>query len=235
MKRNRLLVLTLCILMIFSMILLSACSGDQDPVSQEPTDSAPPASDNDPTPDDDAGDEAIVADPFGKYDEPIDQTTIRILTSWMALDEGDDENNNIWSRAIRDTLGTNVTQLWTAPDWGPPFDEKVNLAIATDQLPDIIPVYTTLFYRMVDGGKLYDLTEVYEEYASPKLKEIMEMGDGVGLKSSTFDGKLYALGQPNDYSERNMLWLRQDWLDKLDLKPPYWLCTRNKISVLTPG
>jgi putative aldouronate transport system substrate-binding protein len=212
MKRNKLMPVVLSVLMTTS-VFFGACSS-------KPTETVKNETDNTETTKTEETKPAEKPDPFGKYDPPIEQTSIRILTSWMALDEGDDENNNVWTRAMKDKLGIEVKQLWTAPDWGSPFDEKVNLAIATDQLPDNIPVYTTLFYRMVEGKKLADLTKVYEDYASPKLKEIMEMGNGVGLKSSTFDGKLYGLGQPNDYSDRTFLWLRKDWLDKLGLQPP---------------
>ena len=220
MKRSRLMVLVLSLILIVSLLFVSACANGTNTVSDS-TPTPAPVKDTDKEPGDvNDNEDTVVPDPFGKYDEPIKQSTIRILTSWMALDDGDDENNNIWTREIKDKLGVELSQLWTAPDWGPPFDEKVNLAIASDQLPDIIPVYTTLFYRMVDGGKLTDLSQVYEEYASPRLREMMALGDGVGLKSATFDGKLYGLGGANDYSDRTLLWLRKDWMDKLDLQPP---------------
>ena len=161
-----------------------------------------------------------VADPFGKMDPEIEQTGIRIKTSWMTLDEGDDEENNVWSRAVKDVLGITLKQKWTASDWGTPFDEKVNLAIATDDMPDIAALYTTLFFRAVDNDRVADLTEAYEKYASPTLRSYMEMSDGAALKTVTYDGKIMGLAAPPSNDERTFLWLRKDWLDRLGLQAP---------------
>jgi putative aldouronate transport system substrate-binding protein len=175
---------------------------------------------NKPADNPDAGKPAVKADPFGKYDPAITQTSIRIKTSWMVLDEGDDEDNNVWSRAVKEHLGIELKQLWTAPDWGSPFDEKVNIAITTDNLPDNIPVYTTLFFRLVENKRAADLTKIFDEYASDKVKAMAQLNGGVSLKSSTFDGKLYGIGSPPSNDGRTFLWLRKDWMDKLDLQAP---------------
>ncbi len=160
------------------------------------------------------------ADPFGKYDPPIDLTSCRILTSWMTLDSPDDENNNVWSRAYKDYLGINLKQSWTAPNWGDPFDQKINIAIASDSLPDILPVYTTLFYRIEQGGKAADLTDLLDKYGSDNLKKILQTNNGMGIKSASLNGKLYGLAQVPDTSPRTMLYIRKDWLDKLGLQAP---------------
>jgi putative aldouronate transport system substrate-binding protein len=203
MKKIQLLVLSA---LVASSTLLGACKKDpaptSDPVKEPPTKTVERE------------------DPYGKFAEEVAQTSIRIQTSWMTLDEGDDENNNEWTRYLKDKLNIKLTQLWTAPNWGQPFDEKVNIAITTDNLPDNIPVYTTLFYRIANGGKAGDLTEAVEKYASDKLLSVLDAQDGVARKSATIDGKLYGIGSPPSNWDRGFLWIRKDWLDKLNLQAP---------------
>lgn len=163
------------------------------------------------------------ADPFGKYSTPISLTSCRIQTSWMTLPTGDDENNNVWSRVYLDKLGIKLTQAWTAPNWGEPLDSKINISITSDSLPDILPVYTTLFYRIAQGGKAADLTSVLAKYGSPELKKIVNANNGVGLKSASINGKLYGLPQIPDTTSRSLLFIRKDWLDKLGLQMPQTL------------
>lgn len=203
-KKIQLLVLSA---LVASSTVLGAC-GKKDKSVETPKPEAPTA-------------EAVKKeDPFGKYAEEVPQTSIRIKTSWMTLDEGEDENNNAWTRYLKDKLNIKLTQLWTAPDWGQPFDEKVNISITTDNLPDSIPVYTTLFYRIANGKKAADLTEAYEKYASDTLRKVAEFNNSVGLKSATFDGKLYGIGSPPSAWDRAFVWVRKDWLTKLNLQAP---------------
>lgn len=219
MGKKRWIAILLCMCMVFTM--LTGCKKGTDSNNSGANNSK-----NEDTAQTNAGatstpeDAAETVDPLGKFDPEIDQTGIRVKTSWMTLDEGDDEDNNVWSRAVKDILGINLTQKWTASDWGAPFDEKVNLAIATDDMPDIAGIYTTLFFRAVDNDRAADLTEAYEKYASPALRSYMEMSDEAALKTVTYDGKIMGLAVPPSNDDRTFLWLRQDWLDKLQLKAP---------------
>jgi putative aldouronate transport system substrate-binding protein len=198
MRRMQVLV---CSVLVFSSVVLGTCSN----ISSTSKKSSKPAE---------------VSTPFGKYEEEITQTSVRIKTSWMTLDEGEDENNNVWTRYLKDKLNIKLTQIWTAPNWGKPFDEKINIAITTDNLPDNIPVYTTLFYRIANSGKAADLSEIYDEYASDNLKRMLQLQEGVAIKSATIDGKLYGIGSPQENWPRGFLWIRKDWLDKLNLQAP---------------
>lgn len=221
MSKKRCIALVLCICMLFT--ALTGCANKKTQESSETKKVTDDKKDTDKkaneSTDGDVVDE-VAADPFGKMDPEIEQTGIRIKTGWMTLDEGDDEDNNVWSRKVKDVLGITLKQKWTASDWGTPFDEKVNLAIATDDMPDIAALYTSLFFRAVDNGRAADLTEAYEKYASPRLREYMEMSNGAALKTVTYDGRIMGLAAPPSTDHRSFLWLRQDWLDKLGLQAP---------------
>ena len=63
------------------------------------------------------------------------------------------------------------------------------------------------------------MTQAYEQYASPLLKQILEDLNGRAKEEATVNGRLLALpsAHPEDIS---MMWIRQDWLDRLGLAPP---------------
>lgn len=99
------------------------------------------------------------------------------------------------------------------------MDQRIDLAISSNVLPDAMVVSPYQFNQMVEADELEDLTKAYEEYASPIMKRIIE-GTNAGLKEDVMiNGKMLALpsANPEDFS---MMWIRKDWLDRLGLAPP---------------
>lgn len=172
------------------------------------------------------------ADPFEKYEKPVELTACRVLVpSFMKFDEGENENNNWWTRTLQEQLGIKLNFAWTAPNWGDPLEQKINVAMATDDLPDIIPIYTSYFMKLAKAGKLADLTDAYNKYASPYLKEVMALEDSAGYKAGVVNGKLYGLGDAGGLkSSIQMVWLREDWLKKMNLQPPKTFDELKKIA-----
>ena len=73
---------------------------------------------------------------------------------------------------------------------------------------------------MVNNGLSYDLTDVYEEYASDYIKSLYDSYDGRCLGMATFDGRLMGIPGTNpDNSVPVLCWMRKDWLDKLGINP----------------
>ena len=73
---------------------------------------------------------------------------------------------------------------------------------------------------MVNNGLTYDLTDVYEEYASDYIKSLYDSYDGRCLGMATFDGRLMGIPGTNpDNSVPVLCWMRKDWLDKLGINP----------------
>ncbi len=164
---------------------------------------------------------AQAADPFGKYPSPI---TINIGMSIQPTDplpQGDTADNNQFTRYLKDTLNLNTVVSWVAAT-GKDYDQKVNLSIASGDLPDGLMIMNTAqLFQMVKAGELADLTDVYNKYASPAMKAMMAKTGGKALAGVTFGGKILAipsLAVPDD--GYHMTWIRKDWLDKLGLKPP---------------
>jgi putative aldouronate transport system substrate-binding protein len=92
------------------------------------------------------------------------------------------------------------------------------LAIASGDIPDMMVVGRDELEELADNDLIADLTDIYEEHASEYIKEIYQSFDNVQLDAATIDDRLMALpGTANDFGP-NLVWVRQDWLDKLNIK-----------------
>ncbi|MFC0216723.1 extracellular solute-binding protein [Paenibacillus chartarius] len=161
------------------------------------------------------------ADPFGKYQNTV---TINIGASVDPSDKtlppGDTPESNQYTRYVKDNLNIQTKIAWQAAT-GKDYDQKVNLSIASNDLPDAMVVNDTQLRQMVKANQLADLTEVYNTYASPAMKGIIDTTKGLATKAVTFNGKMMAI--PNVTTESDMvhlMWIRKDWLDKLGLAVP---------------
>lgn len=167
-----------------------------------------------------SGISAQAADPFGKYDSTV---TINIglkVQPANPLPEGDSPDSNVYTKMLAEKLNIKTVTSWVAAE-GKDYDQKVNLSIAADDLPDGLVVNTSQLLQMVKAGQLADLTDAYNKYTSPAMKDMMAKTGGKALAGVTFGGKILAipsLAVPDD--GYHVTWIRQDWLDKLGLKPP---------------
>jgi putative aldouronate transport system substrate-binding protein len=163
---------------------------------------------------------AQAADPFGKYPSPITISMGMKIQPTNKLPDGDTADNNQYTRYVADTLNIKSVVNWVAAE-GKDYDQKVNLAIAAGDLPDGLVVTNSQLLQMVKADELADLTDVYNKYASPAMKDMMNKTEGKALKGVTFKGKILAipsLSVPDD--GYHVTWIRKDWLDKLGLKAP---------------
>ncbi|SFK94651.1 putative aldouronate transport system substrate-binding protein [Paenibacillus sp. 1_12] len=174
---------------------------------------------------------SVAADPFGKYEKPV---TINIGKSIdpsdKSLPSGDTPESNQYTRYVKEQLNIESKMIWQAAQ-GKDYDQKVNLSIASNDLPDTMIVNDTQLRQMVKAGQLADLTETYNKFASPAIKSIIETTKGLATKNVTFNGKLMAL--PNVTTESDMvhlMWIRKDWLDKLGLQVPKTIDELEKVA-----
>mgnify|MGYP002402451194 CR=1 FL=1 len=199
---------------------LTACSGGNNGNPASPGSSAPAeavASETAPGTDPAAGN----ADPFGKYDPPIEVTAIRPYDENTKFLEGQSAEDNEWTRLYAERLGIDIKFAWTFQGPLDQYNQKLNVAIASNDLADIVVVNANQLKQLVEAGQVEDLTETFDRYASPYVKETMNSDGGLSLKSGTFDGKLMALPRiGSDIDEVPLLWVRTDWLQKLNLPEP---------------
>lgn len=169
-------------------------------------------------------------DPFGKYAEPIKISIgMEIDPTDRSLPAGDTPLDNQYTRNIKENLNIEVEHAFTAS--GANMPQKISLAIASNDLPDAMVVGPIELRQMVEADQLADLTDVYKNYASPTIKEIIEGTGGAALKTVTFDGKIMAIpGVQLKADGIHTMWIRQDWLDKLGLEPPKTIEDLEKVA-----
>ncbi|MCU6712278.1 extracellular solute-binding protein [Paenibacillus sp. J5C_2022] len=156
-------------------------------------------------------------DPLSQYDPPIEVTTVRAFDDSFKFVEGESLDDNIVLDLFREDMGIIWKNQWSAKNYA----EKLNLAIASKDLPDIFMVDAAQFKELSEAGLLEDLSDIYEEYATDIVKEAFGYMDGVGLKMGSYKDRLYGLPETRDTTGKpNMLWIRKDWLDNLGLEVP---------------
>lgn len=165
-------------------------------------------------------------DPFGKMAEVVEATTGFELPSDPKYPEGEDLQNNDVIKWIESNLNLKVKIDWTTSDQGYAFENKVNLLIASDDLPDYLNLNTepygmNILRKLVDNDMIEDMTKVFEDYASPTYKEFHSKANNVALNEVTYNGKLMAIpGIADTETAIPVVWVRTDWLEKLGLQGP---------------
>lgn len=159
--------------------------------------------------------------PLVKYDKPIKiRTMLNSIDPTIKFEKGDSPEENVWTRAYKEELGIELEFMWTGnAEQG---NERLNLAIASDDLPDIYAVNQLQFEQLAAKGKLADITSVYAKYAGDFILDVMKRpGSDQALKASTYNDKMYALPYfLNCTDDTKLTWIRYDWLQKLKLEEP---------------
>jgi len=172
---------------------------------------------------------AQAADPYGKYDSPVTINIGNRIDPTGKFPEGDSPENNVYTRYAKDTFNIIVKDVWQSSYAD--YDRKLNLAIASNDLPDAMVVNDAQLRQMLKADQLQDLTDVYAKYAGPLLKAAWAKTNGTADKAVTFNGKIMAIPGitvPDD--GYTLAWIRKDWLDKLGLKVPQSLDDLEKVA-----
>lgn len=158
-------------------------------------------------------------DDSGRYEETVTLTRAQMTTSVSQWENGDDETNNPWTRLALEQYNIQLEDAWAAD--GSQYADKINLSIASQTLPDVFWVNANQFKQVTELGLVADLTDVYEEYASDTLKNIMD-SDKEGFESGKVDGRLMGISTQHYgiISQMNCVWIRNDWMEKLNLEAP---------------
>jgi len=157
---------------------------------------------------------------LSKFDSTVTVTYARMGDPNVRFAPGHDYENNIWKVEYRDILGIDLKTVWTA-EGSQSYDEKLQLQILAQDLPDVFQCNAAQFVSLVNGGMIQDLTKAFDDYAIDFVKANANIDGGVGLSQCTVDGKLYAV--PNGSVEPGayqFLFIREDWREQLGLPVP---------------
>ncbi|MDQ0089140.1 putative aldouronate transport system substrate-binding protein [Paenibacillus anaericanus] len=163
---------------------------------------------------------SIQDDPiYGVYDN---QVVVRVgfMIPDSKLMAGDTNDNNPVTRYLEEITNIKVIHAWEAKG-DEAYAQKVDLAIDSEDIPDAMVVTRNQLMELIKQDKIEDLTTFFEQYGSELIKEMYDSTEGVALAEATFNHKLYGL--PNvaiNADSPTLLWIRQDWLDRLNLQAP---------------
>ncbi|WP_337098227.1 extracellular solute-binding protein [Paenibacillus sp. YIM B09110] len=199
----------LTIVTVLTLVFLAACSGNS---ANKENDSK-----NSPAPEQSVNEEGEVDYAFGAYEEPVTVHTVRAEYSSAQFPEGDNMASNIWTRAYKERFNIDVVTDWVTDE----YDTKLNLAISSNQLPDVFHVNATQLQQLIEADMIMDLTEVFDKYASERLKGYME-ADSASYESGKKDGKFYGIPQMHwgFIDQPDYIWIRNDWKEELGLPDP---------------
>lgn len=161
---------------------------------------------------------------FHKYEEPITLTTHAVVTTNNVFQEGDSAESNGMTRWYENELGIQWKMAWTSGD-GESNSQRLDLAFASDDLPDVISPSIAQLAKYVAAGKIQPLDDLIEQYASPLVKwairDVEEQTAGAFFAPVTIGGHIYALPQMSD----TLAWwtnnfIRTDILEEMGCEMP---------------
>lgn len=166
----------------------------------------------------------------GKIDHVVTITTVRGEDPTAEFKNGETYADNVHTRWAKDTLGVDIKTLWTSPGDGS-YDTKLKLMLSSgDKLPDIfVSTQQETTNMFIESGQVMDVTEAFEKYASATWKAAMAEAP-TAWQPFMKDGKKYAIPVlRQNMGTQSPLWIRQDWLTKLNLQAPTTLEELEKV------
>jgi putative aldouronate transport system substrate-binding protein len=158
--------------------------------------------------------------PLGKYNPSIEVTMPRYTRSTTIYADKQDMFQNIRYSLLQQDLGINMKTTWVVDQ--SQYKEKVNVMIASGDLPDVMLVDKQTMSKLARAGLIEDLTDHYKNYASQLLVDSLEGEGRWALDSSSYEGKLMGIPsvQLGIGATSTQLFIRSDWLKKLNIAEP---------------
>lgn len=159
--------------------------------------------------------------PFGRYPEEVIYTLGKMTgMNNSNLPKGDTYEDNGYTRYLKKQLNIQNKDVFEAGE-NDNYQKTVSMTIASRELPDVMVVNDMdMLQLLVDNDLIEDLTQVYEDCTSSRIKDIYNSYGSEILDNVTFNGKLMALPETNIDDGPSLCWLRKDWMDKLGLDAP---------------
>lgn len=159
-----------------------------------------------------------------KYDPEVTITTVWGVDPELKFKNGESIENNVATKWTKEKFGINIKSLWSITDTNGAFGTKLRLSMSSGQeMPDVVTIGTgdsTIAQDLIDSGMYAEVGTLFDKYASATWKEAMAQDPNVWNQYSR-DGKKMGLPVLDyAYNHDYILWIRQDWLDKLNMQAP---------------
>lgn len=168
---------------------------------------------------DQQGETSDKTDPDAAYEETVTLKVALMDYPGTGYADGDDVTDNPWIRSYKERFNIEVVPAFVSDN--AEYATKINLAIAEADLPDVFQVNASQLQQLIEADLLYDMTEVFDTYASDNIKFFME-SEPESFESGKSDGKLYGIAQLGFgyLPHPRFIWIRKDWKEALNLKDP---------------
>lgn len=155
-----------------------------------------------------------VANAEAESEEPV---TIRLLrteqTFWFP--EGEDIRDNVLTRFMEEKLNCKFDVVWTTDN----YETTLNMMIASNSLPDFFEASVGQMSDLYEFGLIQPVGQYFDEYLSDAVKQEILWNNNTQLIGCTFDEEYYGFPCTSDFmDDLPVLYIRQDWLDKLNLE-----------------
>lgn len=158
-------------------------------------------------------------DETGRYKEPVTLTYSKVMYPGAKYPADQSPEDNFINDMLKERYNIEAKLAWSAE--ASEYNNKLSINIASGEYCDLMFVDNYLtFVQLVENDVLADLTEVYPKYRGATLELVDESFGNRNIEAVTFGGKQMAIPGSNLGYAQNLLWLRQDWLDALDLEAP---------------
>ena len=211
------------IILVLAFLMIAGCTGETNKPSTDTPTSTPNVT-IEPKPEETSA-VAEKPDPYSSMAELITLTTGTSLPAEPKYPEGESIENNDVLKWLKDNMNIEVKYEWTTSDQNNAYDERLGLLIASNAIPDFVFLGGAssmhMLKKLIESDMILDVTQLYEDYASPTFKEMHSASDNVALKPVTFGDKLMAIPSLADMeTAAAVMWYRKDMLDKASLQPP---------------
>jgi putative aldouronate transport system substrate-binding protein len=161
-------------------------------------------------------------EPAKKYDNLV-VTQNTYTPGGVIYKEGESVEDNVVTRWINDKTGVHYKSVWSGPDANMFFQT----AMASGDFPDhITQIPGSVLSQLLEADQLADFREIWDKTASELTKKLLLYPPNYtgwepnwGAVSDS-QGHLFGIPCGMAYVYEDVLWYRQDWLDKLKLAPP---------------
>lgn len=126
-------------------------------------------------------------------------------------------SDNRWTKWVNENGPVNVKYVTV-----PRFEslQKFNVLFASKSAPDLIFEFDTAYQgQLYNQKQLLPLDDLIEK-SSKEYKAMLEKYPALRKAGTMADGKLYTVGRPVQFGPQHYLFIRNDWLKKLNLEVP---------------
>lgn len=160
--------------------------------------------------------------PLGRYPELVTYTLAKVtIGDHTSGAEDTTYENNAYTRYLRRILNVqneNVIETSSMED----YKKWLEMLIGSgEELPDVMYITDQdLLDKLEEKDLLEDLSKVYEECTSDRIKDMYASYGDDFLQEYIYDGKLIGFPSAEVDQGSSMLWLREDWMEELGFDDP---------------